>query len=154
MEKETNSRKAEKLFSRPEGATMNEVLRATGDYQYNVLRRLEAKGYLVRKKREGRATRYWVTPPVTRAFDLKVAPNGQTTLPKPLRVRLGVATGGQLEAVVDGDHIALRPRTRSLDELFGILRRPGARPKTADEIEAGIAAGAIESALGEKVGQR
>ncbi len=55
---EPGSKAAERLLIRPAGATMDELIAATGGPQYNVLRRLEARGYAVRKLREGRVTRY------------------------------------------------------------------------------------------------
>jgi AbrB family looped-hinge helix DNA binding protein len=145
---------AEQMLVADKGATMDEIIAATGGPQYNVLRKLEARGYRIRKLKEDRATRYWAEPPKTHYFQLHVAPNGQTTLPRPLRDRLGVAAGGKLEAVVEGDRIAIRPKTRSITELFGILHRPGMRARTLEEIEAGIAAGAVESALGRKAGKK
>lgn len=39
------SRQAEKLLTSAEGATMDELIAATGGPQYNLLRRLEAQGY-------------------------------------------------------------------------------------------------------------
>ena len=54
---------AERLFSRPEGATMAEVIAATGARQHNLLERLKARGFTVRSRKEGRTTRYWAVPP-------------------------------------------------------------------------------------------
>lgn len=133
---------AESLFARPGGATMDEVLKATGGYRYNVLRRLEAKGWLVRRKREGKVTRYWVAPPRVRAFELKVAPNGQTTLPKAAREELGVPHGGRLTLKLETDRRAeIAPVSVSLSELRGMLPKPR-KPATLAEIEEGIVRGA------------
>lgn len=145
MDAETNTGKAERLFARPEGATMDEVLKATGDYQYNVLRRLEAKGYIVRKRREGRVTRYWVTPPSVRSFDLKVAANGQTTLPKEVRRQFGLPTGGKLRLTLEQkDRAVITPVSLSIRDLRGMLPKPK-RPATLEEIEEGIARGATKT---------
>ena len=138
---------AERLFVRSEGATMDEVIAATGGPQYNVLRRLEAKGCKVRKIREGRGTRYFVTPPANPSYDLTVSAKGQVVLPKALRDELRIGAGGKLKAEMQGDKIVLSAQSNSIMDLFGILHRPGMRPRTLEEIEEGIAAGAIESAM-------
>lgn len=142
MEQGTKVAQAEKLLSRPEGATMDEVAKVTGDYQYNVLRRLEARGYSVRKKREGRTTRYWAAPPVVQAFDLTVSPNGQTTLPKAVRSKFGIERGGKIRLVMENAKLAsLFPASIGIRELGGILPKPQ-RTATLEEIEDGVARGA------------
>jgi len=130
---------AETLFTRPEGATMDEVIAATGDYQYNVLKRLEAKGYTIRKLKEGRSTRYFVTPPANPSYDLTVSARGQVVLPKELREKLGIRTGGKLKAEIQDGRIVLGRKSGSIMDLFGILHRPGMRPRTLDEMDEGIA---------------
>lgn len=136
---------AERLLSRPEGATMDEIVAATGNYRYNVLRRLEAKGYVVRKKREGRITRYWVEPPDTRIFELNVAASGQTTLPKEVREKLRVPRGGRLSLTLEKTGRAVvTPATIGVEELRAILPRPK-RKATLRDIEEGIARGATRT---------
>lgn len=135
---ETGVRAAEKLFCRPQGATMDDVVAATGGFHYNVLRRLEQRGYMVRKAREGRVTRYWVTPPAVRSYKLKVGANGQTTLPRDVRERLDVTSGGELEARLEGGKLVIA-RTSGLDGLVGILHKPGMRARTVEEMNEGIA---------------
>lgn len=137
------TRLAERLLSRPEGATMDELIAATGGPQYNVLRRLEAKGYAIRKVKEGRATRYHVVPPARASVRLSVSQKGQVTLPRDMRERLGVASGGILNATVEGDRVVISGKSGSIADLFGVLRRPGTRSRSIDEIEEGIAAGAV-----------
>jgi bifunctional DNA-binding transcriptional regulator/antitoxin component of YhaV-PrlF toxin-antitoxin module len=145
MDSANKSGIAQALFSRAEGATMDELVAATGHYQYNVLRRLEAKGWRVRRKREGRVTRYWAIPPSVRGFELKVAPNGQTTLPKAAREQLGVAHGGRLSLRLEaGGQAALAPVSVSLRDLRGVLPKPGKRATLA-EIEEGIGRGAARA---------
>lgn len=145
MESETKIGHAERLFSRPEGATMDEVAKVTGDYQYNVLRRLAARGHSVRKKREGGTTRYWVTAPTAAEFDLTVSANGQTTLPKEVRRRFGVDKGGRIRLVLESETQAtLVPASIGIGDLRGILPKPR-RPATLDEIEEGIARGATKT---------
>ncbi len=143
----SGAKTAERLFCRPEGATMDEVIAATGGPQYNVLRRLQAKGCKVRKIREGRGTRYFVTPPANPSYDLTVSARGQVVLPKELREKLGVRSGGRLKAEVRDNQVVLGRKTGSITDLFGILVPPGRRPPTTEEIDGGIAAGASESGM-------
>ena len=145
MAEVSNTRLAERLLSRPEGATMDEIVAATGGYQYNVLRRLAARGYVVRRKREGRATRYWAVPPAALSFQLTVAPNGQTTLPKEARDRLKVSRGGKLSFTLETDNRAVvAPLSLGLRELRGLLPKAKARA-TLEEIEEGIVRGATKT---------
>lgn len=104
-----------------------------------MLKRLEARGYAVRKLREGRLTRYFAAPPARSVIDLKVSPKGQVTLPKELRERLGVERGGNLRYTLqeDGRTFVDAPK-KSLQDLFGMLHRPGMRAKTLEEIDEGI----------------
>ncbi len=139
---------AERLFARSEGATMDEVIAATGGPQYNVLRRLEAKGYRVRKVRDGRGTRYFVQPPANPSYELTVSERGQVVLPKELRDGLGVSTGGKLEARVEGGGITIRAKTRGIADLIGMLHRPGMRALSLAEMDTAIAEGAKERASG------
>jgi bifunctional DNA-binding transcriptional regulator/antitoxin component of YhaV-PrlF toxin-antitoxin module len=143
---------AEQMLTAPSGATMDEIIAATGGPQYNVLRKLEAKGYRIRRAKEGRATRYWAEPPATLTYTLKVAPNGQTTLPKALRERLGVGHGGRLRVGMEDEGRAFVAREgRSIRDLFGILGRPPVRrgkgPVTLKEMDEAIAEAAVERFL-------
>jgi antitoxin PrlF len=135
---------AETLFTRPAGATMDEVIAVTGGPQYNVLRRLEAKGYMVRKVREGRGTRYFAQPPANPSYDLTVSQRGQVVLPKALREKLGITAGGQLNAELRDGKIVLGRKSGSITDLFGILHRPGMRPRTLEEMDEGIARAVAE----------
>lgn len=134
---------AEALFCRPEGATMDEVIAATGGPQYNVLRRLEAKGCTLRKVREGRGTRYFVTPPANPSYELTVSERGQVVLPKDLRDKLGITAGGQLKAEMVDGKIVIGRKNGSVMDLVGILHRPGMRARSLEEIDAAIAEGAV-----------
>ncbi|MGH6870980.1 MAG: AbrB/MazE/SpoVT family DNA-binding domain-containing protein [Rhizomicrobium sp.] len=118
---------------------MDEIVAATGGFQYNVLRRLEQRGYLVRKVREGRVTRYWAMPPAVRSYKLKVGTNGQTTLPREIRDRLGVRSGGELEATLEDGKVVIGRGSIGLERLIGILHRPEMRAKTIDEMDEGVA---------------
>ena len=105
-----NTKIAERMFARPEGATMGEIIAATGGPQYNVLKRLESRGYAVRKVKEGGETRYFLTPPANPSIEVTVSPKGQLTLPKELRQKLGVAHGGTLRVgMEDGGRAYVGP---------------------------------------------
>lgn len=144
--KRSGARIAEQLLVRPSGATMDELIAATGGPQYNVLRRLEARGYALRKVREGRVTRYFAVPPKHPSIELTVSPKGQITLPKELREKWGVEEGGTLRWSLEEDGRAyVGPPRRSLQDLFGMLGKPK-RHLTLEQIEEGIIAAAVERA--------
>ena len=136
---------AERLFSRAEGATMAEVMKATGGRQHNLLERLKARGFTVRSTKEGRTTRYWAVPPEAPSFGATVTSKGQVTLPKELRDALGIKSGSKLRVRLDGDRIVLSRKTGGISDLFGILGKPK-RHLTLEEIEDGIIQGAVERA--------
>src|SRR5579863_2065944 len=93
---------AERLMTRPEGATMDEILAETGgSFQYNAKRRLEARGYIIRTRREGRSIRYWAQSPRSRDFEVPVTSKGQLTIPKEIRGRLGLSKGGNVRLTVE-----------------------------------------------------
>lgn len=136
---------AERLMVRPQGATMDEILAETGgSFQYNAKRRLEARGYVIRTRREGRSTRYWATPPRTREFELSVTEKGQLTIPKVVRERLGLAKGGQVQLTFDDENRAVLSRKQArLADLSGMLGRPP-RSLTLEEMDEVIAQAAVE----------
>ena len=117
------SKIAEQMLTGPGGATMRELIAATGGPQYNVLKRLESKGCTVRKTREGRETRYHVvtSKPV---YELSVSDKGQVTLPKGLRDEMRVFAGQTLEARVEDGKVVVTPKRMSIRDLFGILPKP------------------------------
>ena len=69
---------------------------------------------------------------------------GQTTIPKAIRDRLGLAPGDRIEYVVEPDgQVVLLPATRHVHELGGILKHLApARPVTLDEMDDAIRKGA------------
>jgi AbrB family looped-hinge helix DNA binding protein len=137
---------AERLFTRPEGATMSEVITATGGRQHNLLERLKARGYIVRSAKEGRTTRYWAVPPPEAQFEATVTAKGQVTIPKEIRERLHVREADKLRFVVDSDgRVVLSRVTRDIRDLFGILGKPK-RHLTLEQIEEGIIKAAVERA--------
>ncbi len=83
---------------------------------------------------------------------LKITAKGQVTLKQSVLAHLGVRPGDKVdvEELPDG-RIGLRAAAARPDirRLFGVLWRPGQRALSLDEIEDGIAAGAVASAMGE-----
>lgn len=138
------ARIAEQLWRRPEGATMKEIIAATGGPQYNKLKALEARGYTVRRLKEGSETRYFVSPPAAHAFEATLTAQGQVTIPKDVREHLGLHSGQKVTFVLDEDgRVEIARSARRVGELFGILGKPP-RSATLEEMEAAIARGAVE----------
>jgi AbrB family looped-hinge helix DNA binding protein len=131
---------AERMLTSAEGATMDELIAATGGPQYNLLRRLEAQGYKIRKVKEGRATRYRAVAPQHGSFEMQVSRKGQVTLPKEVREKLGVRSGGRLRGNIEGDRMVIAVGG-GIEDLFRILPKPK-RSRSLEEIENGIAEGA------------
>ena len=73
-----------------------------------------------------------------------ITSKGQTTLPKPVRMALGVGEGDRVRYVILQDEVRIRP-VRPISRLYGLLRRPDAAPAaTLEDMERGIADGACE----------
>jgi antitoxin PrlF len=142
-ERLSGSREAEKLLTSAAGATMDELIAATGGPQYNLLRRLEARGYNIRKVKEGRATRYRAIAPRQAAFEMRVTSKGQVTLPKEVRERLGIRRGGSVSFVVGEDRVEMQPAGLSVTRLAGILGKPRKRV-TLKQMDDAIAKAAVE----------
>ena len=70
---------------------------------------------------------------------------GQLTLPKGIRDRLKVASGDRVEFVEDeSGRIYLRAKSVRAADLAGILKKPGQRPVTVEEMNEAVAAAAVE----------
>jgi antitoxin PrlF len=136
---------AERLMTRPQGATMDEILAETGgSFQYNAKRRLEARGYVVRTRREGRSVRYWAQSPQSRDFEVPVTKKGQLTVPKEIRERWGLNKGGNVSLTLEDDNrVVLSPKRVRLRDLAGMLGKPP-RSLTLEEMDDVIAQAAIE----------
>jgi antitoxin PrlF len=141
------SKIAERLFSRPEGATMAEVIAATGGRQHNLLERLKARGYTVRSRKEGNTTRYWANRAGEPDYETTVTSKGQITLPKEIRDRLGVREGEKLCIETEDGKVVLKRKSEGIDALVGILHRPGMRARTLEELDEGIAKAVTERYL-------
>lgn len=141
---------AERLLTRPDGATMAEITAATGGPQYNVLKKLEALGYRIRKAKEGNATRYFAEPPTAQFFEATITRNGQITIPKGIRQRLGVGAGGKVRFDVDEDNrVLLRASGHSILDFVGVLPKPK-RAMTLEEMDEAIARGVVQRYLRSK----
>lgn len=70
-----------------------------------------------------------------------ITSKGQITLPREVRDHLHVQEGDRVEFEIGRDgEVRVRPVTGSVEELFGMLRRPGASSRSLEEIDEGIAA--------------
>ena len=63
---------------------------------------------------------------------------GQVTVPKAIRERLKLKTGDRLDFVIEGDKVVLRPGTRDLRSLRGVLHRPGRKAVSLAQMDAAI----------------
>ena len=141
------SKLAERLVTQPSGATMAEIITATGGPQYNLLKRLEARGYQVRKAKEGRETRYFATAPAVPSYEATVTSKGQVTLPKEVRQHLRVGEGDTVQFALDGEgRIAATRGGPRLRDLFGILGKPR-RSLTLEQMDEVIHHAAVDRYL-------
>lgn len=138
---------AEQLWRRPEGATMKEVIEATGSPQYNRLKTLVASGHTLRKVKEGNETRYFVTSPAIPEFEATVTSQGQVTIPKEVRENLRLRGGQKVRFVLKEDGcVELAPKPHRIADLFGILGKPP-RNATLEEMDDAVRRGAAERYL-------
>jgi len=138
---------AEQLFTRPEGATMEDVIAVTGDYQYRALKRLKSRGYRISARKDGRVTRYHAISPAAETFEATVTAGGKVTLPKELRERLGLRTGSRLRLAVDADRrLVMTAEAKRLSDLAGILGKPR-RTATLEDMDKGIRDAVVERYL-------
>lgn len=73
---------------------------------------------------------------------------GQITVPKDVRDDLNLSAGSQVMFVRAGPRdYRIVARTRKIEDLFGVLHRPGVPALTIDEINEGIAEGAAERGM-------
>ncbi len=67
---------------------------------------------------------------------------GQVTIPREVRISLGVGAGDRLDFVrLEDGNYAIVPASHSIRSLKGVLRRP-ARPVSLEEMQAAIEKGA------------
>jgi antitoxin PrlF len=143
MDDRPGTKIAEQLMTRPDGATMDEIVAATGGPQYNVLRRLAGRGYRIRKVKEGKATRYYASPPASVSYTATLTSKGQVTVPQQVREQLRLCSGQELKFTVEGDRAVVTPVYRRLSELVGILPKPK-RTVTLDEMNQVVRQAAVD----------
>lgn len=74
---------------------------------------------------------------------------GQTTIPKAVREHLNLKPGDQIiYTVEDGGRVVLRAKNRSLKDLAGILKRPGQKALTVEEMNEAIGEAISKHVLG------
>ena len=73
---------------------------------------------------------------------------GQLTVPREVREDLGLVAGSKVMFVKLGPRdYRIVARTGRIEDLAGILHRPGQRPLTIEEINEGIAEAGAESGM-------
>jgi antitoxin PrlF len=80
-------------------------------------------------------------------FESTMTTKGQTTVPKEIRKQLNLKPGDKVLWYLEDGRIVLRAKNRSIRELAGMLRRPGQRPISLEEMDEAMAQAAAESAL-------
>jgi AbrB family looped-hinge helix DNA binding protein len=152
-ERAPGTKLAERMLTQPAGATMAEIIAAAGGPQYNLLKKLEARGYSISKVKEGKETRYFAEPPARQSFEVTMTSKGQVTIPQEIRNRLRLRRGQKLQFTVeDRNRIAITPVFTRLSDLAGILPAPK-RTVTLEEMDEAIrnsAAGRFLRAVGRK----
>lgn len=74
-----------------------------------------------------------------------VTTKGQTTLPKAVRQALDLTPGDRLRYVILDDGEVRLMRARPMAGLAGLLKRPGQRAVTLEEMDEAITSGAADS---------
>lgn len=70
-----------------------------------------------------------------------ITSKGQITLPREVRDHLHVREGDRIEFAIGRDgEVRVRPVTGSVEEMFGMLRRSGAKSRSLEEIDEEIVA--------------
>ena len=63
---------------------------------------------------------------------------GQTTIPREIREHLSLKPGDQISFSIEGGRVVLGAKNRSLKGLAGILKRPGQKALTVEEMNEAI----------------
>jgi antitoxin PrlF len=140
----TGTKLAEQLVTQPAGATMAQIIAATGGPQYNVLKRLAARGYRVSKIKEGKETRYFAEAPATPSYEATMTSKGQVTLPKEVRECLRLRVGDKVRFTLEyEERIVVERAALSIRDLFGILGKPR-RSATLEQMDEAVRRHAVE----------
>lgn len=73
-----------------------------------------------------------------------ITAKGQMTIPKDIRDRMGLKPGDKVKLFVDSRGDARIVRVRPLSEISGMLRRPGQKAVTIEDMNEAVAAAAVE----------
>ena len=66
---------------------------------------------------------------------------GQITIPKAVRQSLRLQAGDRVAFMLHGEgEVVIRPITRTVDEVFGMLHRKGMKTRSVEEMNTAIAA--------------
>jgi antitoxin PrlF len=69
-----------------------------------------------------------------------VTTKGQVTIPKSIRQALKIAAGDRLDFILESEgRVVVRPATRGLGEIRGLLHGARRKPVTVEEMNAAIA---------------
>jgi len=64
---------------------------------------------------------------------------GQVTIPKAIRDSLGLKTGDKLEfGILKSNEAFIKVVTKKVDDVFGILHKPGKKPVSIEEMDVAI----------------
>nr|VFJ75836.1 MAG: looped-hinge helix DNA binding domain-containing protein, AbrB family [Candidatus Kentron sp. FW] len=69
-----------------------------------------------------------------------VTSKGQITIPKSVRDALHLQVGDRVAFVVHGQGALLTPISKSVDEVFGMLKKPDIPPRTVQEMNEAVRA--------------
>lgn len=73
-----------------------------------------------------------------------ISSRGQTVIPKSVREYLHIGPGDQVDFVIaEGGAVYVRPATRDISRLAGMLRRKGAKPLSIEDMDEAIRKGAL-----------
>lgn len=68
-----------------------------------------------------------------------VTSKGQITLPKAVRESLKLRSGDKIAFVInDKEEAVLKPVTKSVDQVFGLLHKKGQKPVSVEEMDQAI----------------
>ena len=68
-----------------------------------------------------------------------ITTKGQVTIPKSVRDSLMLSTGDKIEFVITDKREALiRPISKKVDEVFGLLHKPGRKTVSVEDMDAKI----------------
>jgi antitoxin PrlF len=68
----------------------------------------------------------------------KITTKGQVTIPKSIRESLHLNTGDKIEIIIKGGEAIIRPLSKKVDDLFGILKRPNQKTLSTDEMNQAV----------------